>query len=117
MRSPQNPGRASLAAGLLVLVFSPLLVGGHLHVDDHDGARHHIEAPHGDHEVALSELVDGLPSTQVKLVVSMPALATSATLAPESTVRRSGFGSGSDPVPARAPPRTTRSRAPPLFLS
>lgn len=106
--------RSVLSASLIVLLFAPTLVGGHAHVADHEGAEHHVDAPHGAHEVSLTDGREQIPSTHVSIVLDadhVPAF----TLAPPAGVVRMTTDAASGVTPARGPPRAVRSRAPPLF--
>ncbi len=97
---------------LLVLLFAPLLVGGHAHVADHDGGEHHVDAPHGAHTVSLSDTSDRLPTSQIQPGVSAPATAVESPL-PEPALLQDPPASAVALAPARGPPRAIRSRAPP----
>lgn len=107
--------RSVLSASLIVLLFAPTLVGGHAHVADHDGAEHHVDAPHGAHEVSLTDAREQMPSTQVSVVVDASRLPAFAFGLPANVVRLT-VDASQGVTGARDPPRAVRSRAPPLFL-
>lgn len=98
-----------------MLLFAPTLVGGHAHVADHDGSEHHVDAPHGAHELSLTDGREKMPSTQQVVVFDahqVPAVA----LPSSAQVVRVSAAVASDAHPARGPPRAVRSRAPPVSL-
>ena len=107
--------RPTLTTGAVLLLFAPLLAGPHHHEVDHDGATQHLEAPHGGHQVTVAETGDRIPSSGLEL--SLEATPGSAAAVESGiTVRAEGVISEDHHQPARAPPGSRRSRAPP-FLS
>ena len=105
----------TLTTGAVLLLFVPLLAGLELHEVDHDGVTQHLEAPHGGHVLAVAETGDRVPSTGLRLsAAAAPASATA--LASGITVREQGVVSEDHLHPARAPPGSHRSRAPPSLL-
>ena len=107
--------RSVLSASLIVMLFAPTLVGGHAHVADHDGSEHHVDAPHGAHEVSLTDARDQMPSTQGSVVLDADRAPAFAFAVPAEVVRLT-IDASPDIPEARGPPRAVRSRAPPLFL-
>lgn len=107
--------RSVLSASLTVLLFAPMLVGGHAHVADHDGGEHHVDTPHGAHEVVLADGREQIPSTPLGLIlVASPAPGFSGPQA--ASVVRLIVDDAWGVAPARGPPQSVRSRAPPLHL-
>lgn len=114
MRVSRHVGRSLLSSSLVLLLFAPLLVGGHAHVADHDGGEHHVDAPHGAHEVSLTDDRDRMPSTQVTF--GLDAARTPAPdFAAPATISEILSDLASWVPTARGPPSSLRSRAPPLL--
>lgn len=107
--------RPTLTTGAVLLLLAPLFAGLHHHEVDHDGAKQHLEAPHGGHEIAAAETGDRIPSTGLTLS-GEGAPAPAIDLDSEITIQVAGVTSEDHHHPARAPPGSHRSRAPP-FLS
>ena len=107
--------RPTLTKGAVLLLFAPLIAGLHHYEVDHDGATQHLEAPHGGHEVAVADTGDSIPSTGLEL--SGEAAPRPATdLESGITSRVEGVTTEHHYHPARAPPGSRRSRAPPLLF-
>lgn len=115
MRPARHLGRSVLSSSLVVLLFAPLLVGGHAHVADHDGAEHHVDARHGAHEVSLTDDGDRIPSTQVGFLLDAARAPVLAFAAP-ATIPEILSAAASWVPTARGPPYSLRSRAPPILL-
>jgi hypothetical protein len=111
MDSPALLVRRSVAFGLIAVVASPLLAAWHHHDVDHDGI-HHIEAAHGGHAPTLSETDTRIPGSVLNLQV--PAVASGVPdLSARASLAETGFGPAQVGPSPRAPPGTSRSRAPP----
>ena len=107
--------RPSLTMGAVLLLLAPLFAGLHHHEVDHDGATRHLEAPHEGHEIAAAETGDRIPSTGLTLS-GEGAPGPAIDLESGITLRVEHVTSEDRHHPARAPPGSRRSRAPP-FLS
>ncbi|MCZ6713651.1 MAG: hypothetical protein O7B29_06885 [Deltaproteobacteria bacterium] len=106
--------RPTLTTGAVLLLFAPLVAGLHHYEADHDGATQHLEAPHGGHEVTVIETGDRIPSTGLNL--SSEAAPHSVTAFESAiTILLDGVTTRDHHYPARAPPGSRRSRAPPLL--
>ncbi len=114
MRDPSLLERPTLTTGIALLLFAPLLVGAHGHEVHHDGATQHIEVPHGGHVADVAEAGDRIPSTGLTLSVEL-ATGSAATVDSGVTDRPECVVSEDIHHPARAPPGSHRSRAPPLL--
>lgn len=115
MPSSTPTSRSALSVSLIVLLFAPTLVGGHAHVADHDGAEHHVDAPHGAHEMSLVDGREQMPSTQLTIVLDANRVPAFDLALPAGVVRMTA-DAASGVTPARGPPRAVRSRAPPISL-
>lgn len=112
MDVPPRLVRRWVALGLIAVFVAPLLAASHHHDVDHDGGVHHVEAAHGGHAPALSETDTKRPGGSLKLPV--PALTAGVPeLAGLPALHVAGFGPEEVGPPPRAPPGTSRSRAPP----
>ena len=106
--------RPTLTTGAVLLLFAPLVAGLHDYEVDHDGATQHLEAPHGGHEVTVPATGERIPSTGLELsgeAAPNPAMALESAI----PIRVEGVATEDRPHPARAPPGSRRSRAPPLL--
>lgn len=105
--------RRTFIVGVAVLVMAPLVGAMHDHGVDHSGAVLHMEADHGGHEHAPPDLVD----RQISQGISPPALSGATwTLPKTSTSNERTMWAESVDHPARPPPPSFRSRAPPKSL-
>jgi hypothetical protein len=112
MPGPALHVRRTAALGLVAVLVAPLLGALHQHDVDHDGTTHHIEAAHGAHAPTLAETDSRLTSGGPKLTVSV-VVATAPDLALGPSVLREVDRHDEEGPPPRAPPGTSRSRAPP----
>jgi hypothetical protein len=113
MRRSVHSRRAPTSVGLLLVLAIPLALAGHVHAIDHDGATHHVEAPHGDHDLVLTGTHDRLPSPQLDRPPATPASTVPAPSVEDGEVREGPNRDGERPS-ARGPPGRPTSRAPPL---
>lgn len=112
MDVPARLVRRRVAFGLVAVLVTPLLAASHHHDVDHDGGVQHIEAAHGGHAPILSETDSKLPGGSLK--VPVPAMAAGLPdLAGVASLDVAGFSPVEVGPPPRAPPGTTRPRAPP----
>lgn len=114
-RSSIRPGRTTLASWLLVLMLAPMALPAHAHAEDHDDDEPHVEAPHHEHALQRVADTDQVPSGQLKLSVDACA-APMASGPTNGQVVRGRTDRRAHDAPARAPPTSTRSRAPPISI-
>jgi len=107
--------RPTITTGAVLLLGAPVFAGHYHHEVDHDGATQHLEAPHGGHEVGVAETDDRIPSAGLTLS-GEGAPGPAIDLESGITLRVEHVTSEDRHHPARAPPGSRRSRAPP-FLS
>ena len=113
MRLPSNSARGALASFLSVLLLGPVMATDHVHADDHEGVQTHLEHPDHTHETASPGQSDRVPTPGMGGVHMVPAAVTAAPTGAALAVRT--VESTRESPPARAPPPTLRSRAPPVI--